>query len=101
MTDQPNNPDYSASYIADAPKRGMTIAERLENAQKEALDAYSLAHKQAYVQFWEQRRYEASVAAMRALISGTSWERPDIVREAVKYADALIEELRKTQSGEQ
>lgn len=91
---QSNNPDYSVSNIADAPESGLTIKERLKNAQKEAMDAYSLAHRQTYAQFWEQRRYEIAKEAMLGLITSTSWPAHTVAKSAVEYADALIGELK-------
>lgn len=93
MTD-PNNPD-SIRNITDVPESGMAIKERLENARKEAMDAYSLAQKQANAQFWEQRRYEIAKTAMQGIITHIIWHATDVAKEAVKYADALIEELKK------
>lgn len=98
---RPNNPDHSVSNIADEPESVMAIKERIENARKEAMDAYSLAQKQANAQFWGQRRFKAATAAMQGIITHRIWHATDVAKEAVKYADALIEELKKTQSGEQ
>lgn len=61
--------DYSVSYIAEKPKLDFDR---------------------------ERMRFAAATAAMQGLIAnGYQWETEDIAKQAVKYADALIEELRK------
>lgn len=44
---------------------------------------------------WEQRRYEIAKAALVSLISDPNIADCEIPSEAVRYADALIEELKK------
>lgn len=70
---EPNNPDYSVSYIAYAPKIDLD---------------------------YERMRFKAATAAMQGLIASRLWNATDVAKESVKYADALIEVLRKTQSKE-
>lgn len=117
---QPNNPDNSVSYIAEKPtvafKKAIlrttgevvyvrpttrTIQHRMNiyedaDGRDIAMSMLSFAPEVD----WEQRRYEASVTAMQGLIASRLWNATDVAKEAVKYADALIEELRKTQSKE-
>lgn len=88
--------DYSAQPITDSPESDMTIEERLEKARNEAMEAYSLAHKQVYAQFWEQRRYEIATAAMQGLLAcGDKCSKESVARLSVEYADALINELKR------
>ena len=44
---------------------------------------------------WEQRRYEIAKDAMTTLISSPILSDAEIPQVAVKFADALIEELKK------
>ncbi len=44
---------------------------------------------------WEQRRYEIAKDMLCSLSGATSWNISAAVREAVEYADALINELKK------
>lgn len=44
---------------------------------------------------WEQRRYEIAKDAMASLISDPNIGDCEIPSEAVRYADALIKELKK------
>lgn len=44
---------------------------------------------------WEQRRYEIAKAALVSLISDPNIADCEIPSEAVRYADALIKELKK------
>lgn len=48
----------------------------------------------------ERMRFKAATSAMQGLIASRLWNATDVAKEAVKYADALIEVLRKTQSKE-
>lgn len=90
---QSNNPEFSVSYIADKP-------EERKASWGESFNG-NLSKQARFNVFWEQRRYEASVAAMQGLIAGGyQWKADTVATQSVKYADALIEELRKTQSGE-
>jgi hypothetical protein len=50
---------------------------------------------------WEQRRFEASIAAMQGLLANrlnenvTGWDLKDYVSESVEAANLLISELKK------
>lgn len=102
MAQRPNNPsDYSVSYIAEAPNSDPILIhgncpigelkEMLEGADSDTTIS-AIFHRAAV---WEHRRYEIATAAMQSLIASTQWDEDAIAKQAVNYADALIEELRK------
>ena len=73
-------PDYSVSYIAEAPE--CLIGSALHH----------IAHNKV---LWEHRRYEIATSAMQGLIAGGyQWSADAIAKQAVKYADALLAELK-------
>lgn len=74
--------DYSVSYIADSPTAIIGSV------------AHHIRHNEV---LWEQRRYEIATAAMQGMIAyGYQWEADAIAKQAVKYADALIDELKRS-----
>ncbi len=44
---------------------------------------------------WEQRRYEIAKDVLSALVPSHDWSYEEVIRLAVKFADVLIEELKK------
>ncbi len=61
----------------------------------EAATKYCREHSYNKQIDWEQRRYEIAKDAMTTLISSPILSDAEIPQVAVKYADALIEELKK------
>ena len=67
----------------------------LEAATRFCRDHYTRDNNDVKESDWEQRRYEIAKDVLSTLVSDSNIADCEIPSEAVRYADALIKELKK------
>lgn len=93
--------------IADYAKIDLDVCDSYGNPISVSPEEIELIQEQTDTIDWKQRRYEVAKAAMQGLLANTealnhnvveryrATFQADVAHSAVKYADALIEELKK------